>query len=89
LQKAAESALRYGFDLAMLDTEDLNTVNPKFLSDFYTHLNILTFQVFAIKLNAGMKKKLKVRKAQSMMQVLFYDMSKYLPTSTSNDIINF
>jgi hypothetical protein len=42
------------------------------------HWNIAAFNLFGSKYNSNTKAKLKIRNAQSMLQVMFKDMSLYL-----------
>ena len=71
--------MRYGFDLALLDSKELQNKNKRrCVSDLLANHNISSFRVVGNHYNRNAKRPLKLTNAQSTIQATFKEVTKYL-----------
>ena len=59
---------KYGFDLNLLEQQDVQPLSRKYCKQLIIQKQIVTFNCFAKQFNSALKRPLKVKKAQSMMR---------------------
>jgi ankyrin repeat protein len=63
VRDALAIASKYGFDLDLLDEEDLIPLSKKYVKKLIVKRNLVTFNCFAKEFNSVLKKPLRVKKA--------------------------
>jgi hypothetical protein len=69
---------RYGFDLSLLDGDDLQPLSRRLVKNTLVRKNMTNFHCFAKVLNSVMKRQLKVKRAQNMMRGFYADVAQYI-----------
>lgn len=78
VRNALDMLVRYGFDLSLLDGEDMQPLSKRLIKNTIVRKNIASYNCFAKVLNDAMKRKLKVKKAQNMMRGFYADVAQYM-----------
>ena len=78
--------IAYGFDIGLLCRKDLNEKSSLVAQEHIVKSNISRFNAYASLYNRCNKKHpVKVKDAQSMIQVMYKDVSAYLPNGIDNE----
>jgi hypothetical protein len=71
--------------MTQLSSDDVKYVSDTHMTNVLTKQNIATINVFAKSYNLNRKRPLKVKNAQSMLQVLYKDVCAYLPIDINDE----